>query len=259
MFNQIRYAAVAAGLMLLTACGSTPNYYIDDVARNQISSTQVIVNIPQKEITAEIDASNVAVAGGGGLLLALVDVAVESSRANTAEELIQPIKDSLIETDFQAMFMTALQEELAAAPWLNVSNTTLVIDPVENHVDSHYRASEAEAVLFIDASYALGANFDSMKGYAVLSMLPKSDTLKQYSEKAGSKKSKTSATHPDNLIYRDSIAVNRALSSISEDKEVNAAKWAEQPAVLQAELQAIAKLLAASVVRSLDTKRAPTA
>ena len=28
MFNHVRYAAVAAGLMLLTACGSTPNYYI---------------------------------------------------------------------------------------------------------------------------------------------------------------------------------------------------------------------------------------
>ncbi len=259
MFNHVRYAAVAAGLMLLTACGSTPNYYIDDVARNQIDSTHVIVNIPQKEITAEIEASNVAVAGGGGLLLALVDVAVESSRANTAEELIQPIKDSLIETDFQALFIEALKEELAATPWLNVSETTLIIDPVKDYVDTHYRASDAEAVLFIDASYALGANFDTMKGYAVLSMLPKSDDLKQFSEKAGSKKSKSSATHPDNLIYRDSIAVNKTLDNITDDKEANAAKWAEQPEVLKSELQAIAKTLAASVVRSLDTKRAPTA
>lgn len=259
MFNNIRFAAVAAGIMLLTACGSTPNYYIDDVARNQIGSTQVIVNIPQKEITAEIDASNVAAAGGGGLLLALVDVAVESSRANTAEELIQPIKDSLIETDFQAIFMEALHTELAAAPWLNVSNTTLIIDPAENHVESHYRASNAEAVLFIDASYALGANFDSMKGYAVLSMLPKTNTLKQYSEKAGSKKSKSSATHRDNLIYRDSITVNRPLNTVTDDKEVNAANWAEHPDELKAELDAIARTLAASVVQSLDTKRTPAA
>lgn len=258
MFNQFRHVAIAAGVLLLTACGSTPNYYIDEVARNQIDSTHVIVNIPQKEITAEIEASNVAAAGGGGLLLALVDVAVESSRANTAEALIQPIKDALIETNFQSLFMEALQQELAATPWLNVNKTTLVIDPLENHVDTHYRSSDAEAVLFIDASYSLGANFDSMKGYAVVSMLPKSEELKQYSEKAGSKKSKTSATHPDNLIYRDSIAVNKPLVTVTSDKEANAAKWAEQPDTLKAELQAIAESLAASVIRSLDTKRAPT-
>ncbi|NMP32731.1 hypothetical protein HII17_14305 [Thalassotalea sp. M1531] len=244
---------VFAFITTLAACGSTPNNYLPQAATNEINSTDIYVVLPQKEIVAEIDRSSVAAAGGGGLLLALIDVAVENSRASTAEELIQPIKDSLIETSFNKLFLDALNEEFDAVNWMKIRDVKLISDITETTVEDHYKGTDAQTVTFINTNYSLSPDFSSLKAYANLSMLPKSEELKKYSEKATSKKAKQYAWHNDNNIYRDSVIVSSKLNSTTTDKEENAKVLANNADELKAEFSNVARKLAKQVVSSMNT------
>lgn len=253
--NSFSKLAVLITLIVsIVGCGSTPNKYLPIAATNEIKSTDVYIVVPQKEIVAEIDRSGVAAAGGGGLLLALIDVAVENSRATDAEELIQPVKDSLIETNFNSIFLKALQKELDVVDWMNVDNIQLITDVSETTRQDHYKNADAQTVTFINARYSLSPDFSSLKANANISMLPKDELLKKYSEKSTSKKAKKYAWHVDNNIYRDNVLVVNRLSMTSTDKEENAKKIVENSGELVESFEGIAVELAKKVVSSINTK-----
>ncbi|WP_286266625.1 hypothetical protein [Thalassotalea atypica] len=249
--NKFAVVALLAGSVI--GCGTTPNNYLPVAATNEIKTTDVYVVVPQKEIVAEVEASGVAAAGGGGLLLALIDVAVENSRASSAEELIQPIKDSLIETDFNSLFINALKKEFDAVNWMKVDDVQLITDVTETTRQDNYDKADAETVTFINAGYSLSPDFSMLKANANISMLPKADALKKYSEKATSKKAKQYAWHNDNNIYRDNISILNNLVATATDKEENAKKISENSDNLKTQMVTIASELAKQVVFSMNT------
>jgi len=251
-----KFALIMTLAGTLIGCGSTPNKYLPVAATNEIKTTDVYVVVPQKEIVAEIDRSSVAAAGGGGLLLALIDVAVENSRANTAEELIQPIKDTLIETNFNSLFLSALQKEFAQLDWMKIDNVQLITDISKTTRQDNYTSADAQTVTFINARYSLSPDFSSVKGNANIAMLPKTEVLKKYSEKATSKKAKKYAWHDDNNIYRDNVAVQNKLLSTSTDKEENAKVIVQNSDNLKENVVKIATQLAKRVVSSMNTTEA---
>jgi hypothetical protein len=257
MFNKFKGISKVTILFVIAAsivgCGSTPNHYLPVAATNEIKTTDVYVVVPQKEIVAEVEASNVAAAGGGGLLFALIDVAVENSRASTAEELIQPIKDSLIETNFNRLFLNALQSELNSMDWIKVDNVKLITDVSKTTRQDNFASANAETVTFINAGYSLSPDFSHLKANANISMLPKTDALKKYSEKATSKKAKQYAWHNDNNIYRDYVSVLNQLGNSSSDKEENAKNITKNSDDLKYKMVSIAESLAKRVVSSMNT------
>ncbi len=247
-----RLLAVSA-LLLLAACGSTPNRYLPAKALNEIKSTQIVVVIPQQEIVAEIEQSNVAAAGGGGLLLALVDVAIEANRASTAEELLQPIKNSLVELSFNDLFKQALEAEIAKVNWLKASHIEVAMDVEKDMREKYFSAANTDAVVFVDAGYSLSPDFSAVKANASLTMLPKAEALKVYAEKGTSKKAQKYAWHMDNNIYRDQVAVSNSVANATHELEQNAEYLAATPAVLKTTFITMAESLAKRVVESLQT------
>ena len=240
--------------LILTGCGSTPNHFIDAAATNQITSTQAFVTVPQKEITAEVEASQVAAAGGGGLLLALIDVAVESNRAKTAEELVQPIKDSLVDIDFNELFVAELNKNLKSVDWLNVENVQLNADLTQNLREENFAMADSDAVLFVNAGYSLSSNFSSLKGYASVSLLPKTEELKLFSEKPSTKNAKKSEWHIDNNLYRDRVMTSVNLLTTT-DKENNAAQLKDEPEKIRSEIKKLAAELAIQIASSIRNTR----
>lgn len=252
--NARGWALIITSFLVL-GCGSTPNFYISSDATNHTGLTDVYISVPQKEITAEIERSQVAAAGGGGLLLALIDVAVENSRASDAEALIQPIKDSLVEIDFVQLFYEHLREELAVVTWLNIQNLKINLDVEEEQKRKNFVEAQADSVLFIDASYSLSSNFSSLKANAFVSLLPKATTLRKFSEKPGSKNAQSLPHHLDNNIHRDSVSSEIILSSADKDKEENAAYLQSNQEKTQNEFKALAKKLARQIANSLSNTR----
>jgi len=90
--------ALLVGVLL--GCASPRFIPMTEGAASKIKSTEAILVLSQQEIAAEINPSAVAAATGGGLLFALVDVAVNKSRADDAEAAIAPIKNALLDYDF---------------------------------------------------------------------------------------------------------------------------------------------------------------
>src|SRR2546425_11225686 len=86
--------------LFLAGCATKPAYIpLPADSPQAINSSNVAILSTQHEIKAEVSKSNVAMAMGGGLIPALIDVAVEGSRAKSAEERIKPIRDVLIDYD----------------------------------------------------------------------------------------------------------------------------------------------------------------
>lgn len=254
--SNLKFVLFSLIALSLFGCGATPNYYLTPQTSNNIGSTDVFVTMPQKEIAAEIDQSSVAASGGGGLLFALIDVAVENSRANTAEELIQPIKDSLVELDFNELFLTSLKTKLSTITWLNVQSVTNNLDLEEKLREKSFTDATAKTVLYIDTKYALNPNFSAFKAYANLSLIPKSAELKQYSEKPDSKGAKKYAWHVDNSLYRDNVVISEIISGTTSDKELNATHLKNNSELVKSRFVALAEALADEIVSSIQKTRA---
>ena len=253
-FNKMDFTLALAFVSLLTlsGCNTTPNNYLTKQATNKIGKTDVYITIPQKEITADIDKSQVAAAVGGGLLFALIDVAVESNRANTAEELIQPIKDNLLGVNFNQLFKEKLELELANITWLNINKIVFNHDLATNQAQTNFESSKSDAVLFVNASYSLSSDFSKLTAKANTSIIPKKESLKAFSEKPDSKKAKRDKLHLDNNIYRDNFSINESFAGAVTDTEANAKTLTENSELLKSLFPKIAERLAKDIVFSLQ-------
>ena len=130
----------------------------------------------------------------------------------------------LLDTNFNQMFQEALEKELKKVTWLNVNNIIFNHDLAENQKQSDYKSSnaDADAVMFVNASYSLSADFSKLTARAHTSLMPKKDSLKAFSEKPNSKKARFNKWHIDNNIYRDNLYVQKAFKGAVKDNEDNA-------------------------------------
>lgn len=255
MKSGIKLYLPIIGALLLSACTVSPNSFIVPQAKQHIKSTDVFIEVGQQEIIAEIDRSQVAVAGGGGLLLALIDVAIDNSRANDAEELIVPIRDALIDVDFAAEFNANLASELTKFSWLNVNHIDLKREVEPYSVAQHYKQTEADAVLVVNAGYALSADFSTLKGQANILLLPKAEKLRQYAEDPTSNDARKIPWHIDNNLSRDRVVTQTRIEKTTQDKEFNSQIISSKPAQLISRVKLLAKQLAQQVGYSLAKQR----
>jgi len=249
--NHIKSLLLLALISTTSACSVAPNHHLSAQAVNKIASAQIIVSVEQKEIKAEIEQSNVAAASGGGLLFALIDVAVENSRANTAEKFIQPIKDALVQEDFSATFMTNISQELKDTKWL--STHEMVLNRELNTLDTKKRFEEtnADTVLLIYPHYSIAADFSAMIGKATLILLPKNESLKMHAESGTTKKAKRNPLHIDNNLIRDIVKVSLPFGGTSTNAKFNAQYLAQKPSILKTRLSEVALKLAQEIKKNL--------
>jgi len=182
MFPKLKVLTIALFIATVSACSVVPHNHIDKAARASIKSTEAYLTVAQQEIDAEIVQSNTTAAAGGGLLFALIDAAVDNSRTKTAENLIQPIRDGLIDYDFAAVLHKSIGEEIEKVTWLNAGDIVLERTSSPNFIESSLNKSSASAVLFTNVTYKLSPNFDSIKTTASTIIYPKDAALNKYKE-----------------------------------------------------------------------------
>ena len=223
MFNKIKLLSLGLSALLITACASNPTNYIDMEARQHIDEVDAYLAVTQDEIYADIVRSNTAVAAGGGLIFALIDSAVDNSRTKSAEELITPIRNALIDVDYAEFLQASIEENLKDIVWMGVNKVQLERSVGDGQILNKVEESEVSAVLFMTADYKLSANFDSIITSVSLIMFPNKEDLFKFKEQLDN--NKNPVDQEDN-IYRNTVVVTTPLG-VGGTKEYNAGQLAE--------------------------------
>lgn len=217
------------GLVLVTVSGcitQEPAFIpLTKETSQRINSSNGVIVATQKEITADIEKSQVATAMGGGLIPALIDVAIEKSRASSAEELIKPIRDALIEFEMGKEMQQALGTRLETNPWLHLKRTETVYENKPDHVAGLLAASSEDALLLITPSYTLGSDFQSLKVEAEVKVLPRAFQLRPTGEAKDDKGKVTP-------LYKTTVSHLMPLVVGGSDKESAAQEWAKDGGVI---------------------------
>lgn len=218
MYTTIKFIIATSAIVLATACASVPDNHIDMSAREHINEVDAYLAVTQDEIYADIDRSNSAAAAGGGLLFALIDSAVDNSRTKNAEELIQPIRDSLIDFDYAELLQTNLEEKLNDVEWMTVKKVQLERSIGDGLILDKVKKSEVSAVLFMTADYKLTPDFDGVITSIAIIMFPNKAALYKFKEELDN--NENPVDQADN-IYRNNIIVRTPLG-LQGNKDENA-------------------------------------
>ena len=248
MKNIIRFV-ICLCLLSLSACAVAPHNRIEIDARAYIGEVDSYLIVAQDEIYAAIDPSMTAVAAGGGLLFALIDSAVDNSRTKKAEELIVPIRDSLIDFDYGELLLEDVREKFKELEWGSFESVELERSAGDGHILEKIERSNATAVLVMMADYAITPNFNGVRTSVSLMMFPNREELYQFKERLDNNESPDD--HSDN-IYRNNLVINTPLN-LEGKKEENAVKLAENDSsAVRSALEENAMRTAAEIVRDIQ-------
>lgn len=207
------HAPVLIGLfavLLLSGCVTSNRTALAPANVSRLKLIDVTTSIAQPEIAADVSQSNVAAVTGGGLIGALIDVAVEANRAKKAEVTITPLRDALIEFNSGEVLRAHVSDKMQAEPLLPIRQV-LITGPVkEKAVAEQAKQGEADGVLLISVDYRLTPSFDRVRVLAHVVLFDKETTAK--------------GGLP---VYQNDFATYRALNSPPADRAAAIKLWSE--------------------------------
>lgn len=177
---QARKLSGLCGLLLCVGvgCATEPAHIpLSPEQSRRISSSNGVILATQKELVADIDKSHVAMATGGGLIPALIDAAIENSRASSAEENLKPVRNALLDFEIGKGLREALGSRLDAIDWLHLKRMDIVRDNRTNPVKSSLVAGREDVLVLITPTYALTADFSALRMEAEIRVVPRAPHL----------------------------------------------------------------------------------
>jgi hypothetical protein len=238
--------------LLLGACQTQipAHEFMPNAARDKVSSTETVLPIKQSEIYVFVPQSNVAAAGGGGLLLALIDAGVDSVRTSKAETAVKPLRDALIDYSFDQSLQNSLKVSLAQDTWLHAGDGHVVREVTAANLDSVLAGSKSDAVLFTTTDYQLSNDADQLTVTMIASLFPNSDALRAI-KPAKDAKTKTAL---NNTLYHNRLVFQAYAPVLGVDRDHAITAWSANHgqamrAVLDEAASKLASMLAADLNR----------
>ncbi|OGW29845.1 MAG: hypothetical protein A2X59_13100 [Nitrospirae bacterium GWC2_42_7] len=230
-------------------CAAKVHTPLNQEARENISSCDIYIFLQQQEIYAEIDKSKVSMATGGGLIAALIDSAVDHSRAKKAEASIMPIKNSLVDFDFGNTLKKEIQNSVKSVTWLNVGQINLEGMLTEENSDRCFVNASASAILLVQPSYYFSSDFKSFKIASSVHLLPKSESLQKYKTESDERPADL-----ENAIYKNVLTYQEEVVKEGE-KEENLQYWTEDKSIqvktaLSDGIKELARMIAIDINRT---------
>jgi hypothetical protein len=246
---KVSRLAILLPLVLMGACSALPPFApVPSDARDKIASTDVVVPIKQSEIYVFVPASNVSAAAGGGLIAALIDAGVDAVRTKKAETAVTPLRDALVDYNFDDGFRDNLKAGLAGVGWLHVDTVHVVKTVTSDALDADLKGSKDEAVLFLGTDYNLDNDGNVLTVTVYATLFPNSDLLKAY-VKGGTSKPLTATA---NAIYHDTLVFHRPLDGATDNRDANIAKWsADKGAMMREALDDAGKRMGQKLAQDL--------
>lgn len=201
-------------------------------AVEKIQSSDLIVGVAQKEIRADINQSQITTATGGGLLFALIDSAVNNSRAKDAEKAVVPLRDALLDYNFNDRFVSELSTASSAVTWMKDDTIEVVSDVSNITYDKKLNESKKSTVAYFTTDYSVSPDFRVVKVSTHVNVFPNTEELKNlqfgiYKDTSEVKKNKGLKTSTLNSLYRNNVVYSYTLDKPTKTPEEAAKLWAE--------------------------------
>ena len=179
---SIRQRAALPALLsfVLAGCAGVPltQPLAPEVAPT-LQPVDVKVGIRQPELIAQFDVSRAGQAAaaacgavpGMGILLAAAcggvagaaDASINAARAKTADETVQPLKDLLVDVKFDDAMGNSLTQSLKGVPGMQLAGVAVTKTVDSKAYEETFRASTANAVMFVNVEYHLTADFSTLE------------------------------------------------------------------------------------------------
>jgi hypothetical protein len=202
--------------LLVQACASPYKRVVDDANRTSPGGRDVVVIVPQSEMRATVVASNIAASSGGGALFAIIDGIITQNRMSEAEERIRPIRDQLINYDFDQRAMEATKATVGRIGWLDVRNISFTKDGSKPRFLSLLDQAAAPQVFGFRYSYALSADFGQLIVALDVALFPKDPAPG---------KSPDSRGDPRDAYYRQVFWYVEPMPSATKNADANVLVW----------------------------------
>ncbi len=253
----------AAGIVillsaLLGACSTvSPHAAFPSAARDKVSSTEVVMPIRQAEIYVYVPPTQGG--AGFGLIGALVDVTIDSVRAGKAETAVKPLRDALVDFNFDNAFKDQITNSLTAVPWMKAEKFRVMKEVTPDSTEKALADSQDSAVLFIAADYNLSNDGDVLTAKLTAYLFPNNDALR--SLKPPKKDAKGPVAVPANALYRNVLSYKTRIPLAPSGRDGTIAAWsANNGAAMRVALgmaaAKLSRLLAEDIQRSEEDSAA---
>lgn len=208
-------------MSILAACASQPSIHLplSAAARGELASTDVVLPIRQSEIYVFVPVSTGA--AGFGLLGALVDISIDSTRTSKAETAVTPLRNALVDYSFDNALQDSLKASLPLVPWLHAGNFQVARDVSNDGLAKAIAASKAASVLFVAADYRLSNDGDVLLVTMEAALMPNNDQLRAL---IPGKSDNRSIAALGNALYRNRFVFEAHVSGTG-DRDRNIAEW----------------------------------
>lgn len=211
---------ILAGLGL-SACATTPDHVALDIqARNNVHSTDVVAPVRQGEVYVFVPQAS---SGGQGLIGALVAAGIDSVRTSKAEDAVKPLRDAVIDFNFDDLLRQDLKASMSKVQWLNVTDVKVIKDVATASLDSAITGSKASAVLMVAADYHLSNDGSTFDIAVKADLFPNSLALTQPKTTDANTKPKSDVK---NAIYRNTFTFEAKVPGATDDRDRNMGVWA---------------------------------
>jgi len=256
MRHRLKLGMIGCVLLALSACQTTPaNNHLDAEARPLIKEVDSVLIAKQTEVGADIKASQLSKYIQGHIAPALFDIGLNTFRTIKAKKHVTPIRETLSDYDFTADIKEEFNLALAKSGVEGADGLQVLRHEPLGFRAAYISQSSADAVMFVDVSYAFTPKFDNLNISSSVMLYPINPALSPYKE----------TPDTDRYIeYSDNIYRNNFMASIpvglDEDSKTSerAAAWAAlSEAELLEKLQDGAIKLAAAIATDMNIDELP--
>lgn len=227
--TSMRFILVISSLLFMSACAQTPYHVpISSNVHKNIRNTSVKMGLNQEEIYMKFrqaDSSSATSQYGflGALFGSLIDSAINSSESEDAEKLVKPVKNALININFEKEMTSALNSKLRTLKWLRADNTSVISSYNDDMTSEIIEKSKSSAVLMIRPDYYISTDARSFKIDTTVILYPSNSKLKNISKIER-------PDEEDKIIYRNLFHFTYNLPNekkLTGDKEAVIKNWSK--------------------------------
>lgn len=241
-----------------------------------INPVELYVGIAQPDLYAAFERSTAGAAGaatcgaipGIGILLAgvcggamgSIDAGINASRAKTAEQHVQPLKNAALDIQFDKIFNDGIVQSVKSIPGLEFSNMDFTKTVDQKAYEQTYHAAISNSVMFVTIDYHLSIDFSTLEVSSHALVFPRSaDALKAAGFPPDILKQEN-FTKVTNAAYRSQLLYRGKLETKAASPAEYVALWSANNAqLLRAGVNDaaghIARILAAEIQRLPNTER----
>ncbi|WP_348675107.1 hypothetical protein [uncultured Abyssibacter sp.] len=226
--------AIVALLVLFSGCVAQRPVFEPDI-QTAIRDTGTTLIVDQEEINATYIVQNSSAATAqfgliGGLIGAVVDASVNSTRAKTAEERVADIRNAILGFDFETTMQGHLDSSLTEVTWLHARPVEVLTNAQSSDdLDRLLRKETGDVHLFVSADYSIDAELNAARVSLEVIAVPRSKTVREIS---GWTADRPPYVVRRTAIYQNTISYAAYMGLTSSDVEEREEHWIDNQGAL---------------------------